>query len=181
MASGLVLQPQAVSPFSAGMSGIYTDASKNLIMVRDGLPTQNVSAAVSAAGAASTSQMTNNTGLSFAIGDAVSVDGSGYMAKVDPSSESSSLGAVGVAGAVIADGTSGSIITSGELQGLITSLPYGTPIYVNALGVLTGTKPDLSTPGFSTGYFVIKIGTIKRNPTTGLKDLVINVQVVAQL
>lgn len=181
MATGIVLNPQAVSPFTSGMSGIYADASKNLIMVRDGLPPQNVSAAVATAGAASTSQMTNNTGSAFAIGDAVSVDSSGYMAIVDPSSEASSLGVVGVAGVAIANGASGSVITAGELQGFVTSLPYGTPIYVNASGALTSTKPDLSTPGFASGYFVVKMGTLKKNPTTGLKDFVINVQVVAQL
>ena len=181
MASGLVLQTQVASPIPSGMSGIYANTAKDLIWVRDSLPTQNISAAVSAAGAASTSQMTNNTGSSFAVGDAVSVDGSGKMARVDPSSESSSLGAVGVAGGTITTGTSGPIVTSGELQGFVTSLSYGTPIYVDASGALTGTKPDLTTPGFAPGYFVVKIGTLKRNPTTGLKDLVINVQVVAQL
>lgn len=112
----------------------------------------------------------------------VSINGSGQILLVDPSSESSVDAMVGLASVNIPNGANGPVTDCGRLENANISFPVGSPLYVSLSGFLQTDKPDIGIDGFSSGDFVIFVGVVVENEfNPANKDIKLMLTLVGQL
>lgn len=126
----------------------------------------------------------NGTGSTMPVGAPVATNTGGQLILVDVSSEVSVEAMVGLAAESIPSAANGQIASDGRLEEIPLGLGFsiGDPIWVGVGGTLTKVKPDLSQPGWSSGYFVIFVGVVVKNEFDALKqDIQLCRQVIGQL
>ena len=124
----------------------------------------------------------NNTGGTITKGVPVRINTSGELDGIDVSSENDSLNIIGVAADNIPTSSTGEVVSSGKVADIATFAAFGDVLYIDKSGQLTNIKPAIGINGFVSGDFVIIVGVVAKNvDNPGLKDLVLNIQVVGQL
>lgn len=182
MAKGIVLTPQVTCPIPSGESGLWVNNSNQLVHRKEDENDTNVSDSIEQGIQSPYNYclMTNNAGSAFGLGKPVSSNSFGEMQVVDIST----VGAesiVGLAGETINHLSTGKIITHGRLEN-VSGFNFGDVLYVDPNGDLTSTRPSLIEPGYFAGDRIIRIGVVVKNSTNPLlKDLIVNIQVVAIL
>lgn len=123
-----------------------------------------------------------NASVSVAIPQAmcVSVNNSGLVTPLNVASQSSVNNLVGYANVRIPASTNGQIISSGRLLNYTTGLTIGTPLYVGTDGNPTNIVPSVGVNGFLSGYYVIFLGVLVANETSGI-DIALFTQVIGTL
>lgn len=126
----------------------------------------------------------NATGSSAPIGAPVSTSGSGQFALTDVSSEPSVEGWLGLASEVIPNTATGLISSDGRIQNVNGwGFSNGDAVWVGSTpGTLTNVKPDLGSPGWSSGDFVLFVGVVVQNEfNPSVQDIQLCRQIVGQL
>jgi hypothetical protein len=133
-------------------------------------------------GSAITGTFTNGTGSSIAALTLVSQDSSGNLAVTDISNETKVQGILGVTPASISNSASGSVILSGLIPNVTSGFNPGDVIFLNNLGQLTTTTPDISHSHYVAGDFAVKVGKITVNASNpSNQDFFVEIEVVGQL
>lgn len=113
---------------------------------------------------------------------ACSVDGSGLLAPLDVSSQSSWNNFVGYANVRISTSTLGPVIANGRLQNITTSFSVGTPLYIGKDSNPTNIIPSVGVNGFVSGDAVIFMGVLVQNETTPSEiDISLFTQIIGTL
>ena len=158
--------PQATSPLSSGMRGIWLDTSSNL-MVKDGPSsntniTQRLTTVESIASNPTTLSRTytNNTGSTIPAYTPVYSPSAGNIAPAD-GTNANKFRVIGVTTASISDSASGEVAIFGTVSG-ISALTHNTIIY---LGLAAGSKTDAQpTLGpYPSGFYIVKLGVMEGN------------------
>ena len=124
----------------------------------------------------------NGSQATFAVATPVSVNSSGQILPLDPTSETSIDAFVGLTQYAIPSAASGQVVSQGRLENAQTSFAVGTPLWVNFDGTLTSTQPDSSVPGWSAGDWVIYIGIVVQNEfNSALQDILLHWEIIGQL
>lgn len=129
-----------------------------------------------------TSGYQNGAGMTLPALTPVSVNLSGQIVPVDLSNLDSVNRFVGLIEDALTSGAVGNVINGGRLEEITTSFTIGDALYVNKLGGLTSTKPEVGVENFLVGDYVIFVGVVVKNQFDPLKkDLNLLLSVVGQL
>jgi uncharacterized protein YbaA (DUF1428 family) len=127
----------------------------------------------------------NGTVSTIAVATAVSTNTSGQMILTDVSNETTVEAWLGLASQSTPTTANGLVVSDGRLQNIPMSLGFsvGDPIWVGfSPGSLTNVKPDLSVPGWSSGYFVLFVGVVVQNEfNPSEQDIQLCRQLIGQL
>ena len=127
------------------------------------------------------STLQNNSGLTILSHMPVKVNSNGELSLIDVAVDGDILNLIGISNQMILTGTSGEVVTQGKVKN-ITSFNFGDSIYVSKTGGLTNILPSEGVGGFTSGDWVVKVGTIGKDLNNPLiKDLFINIQIIGQL
>lgn len=105
----------------------------------------------------------NASGMTIPILTPVSSNVNGQIAPTDITNEASYLSFVGITYDTIPNGASGRVVSGGRIENVTTSFAVGDPIWIAPGGVLTNIKPDIGTNGFTTGCFILFVGSLVKN------------------
>ena len=183
---GMVFVPQVSTPISiATQAGVWVDSATKELMYQpgDGTPPTPISVGCTKM------SMRNATGLTLLRGAAIGVDSSGgNMAAVNVRVEASALSVLGILNVNTDDLHNGPVIISGIMRDTgnlgIGTLAFGDTLYVAPPGeatTLTNIRPNAGIGGFLAGDFVVKVGTIVKDPDSASFTLAIGIQIVGQL
>jgi hypothetical protein len=115
----------------------------------------------------------------------VSTNTSGQLVLTDVTVEALSEGWLGLTDAAIPTTATGQVVTDGRIQNIPSGLGFalGDPIWVGPTpGSLTNVRPDLTAPGWSTGYYVLFVGVVVQNQfNPSLQDIQVSRQIIGQL
>lgn len=126
----------------------------------------------------------NGTGSTMSVASAVSTNGSGQLVLTDVTSESSVEGWLGLVAESIPSAATGLVASDGRLQNIpALGFSIGDPVWVGlSPGSLTNVKPDLSAPGWSSGYWVLFVGVVVQNEfNPSQRDIQLCRQIIGQL
>jgi hypothetical protein len=142
------------------------------------------SAAETATLAEETTSYANTTLNTIPKGYPVSIR-NGQYELVNISNEDSVSAIVGVASLTLGPGIYGTFILNGTIKNIGNLGLASGKIFINHLGQLTNTKPDITNPDYSADDFVISIGTIidvlDDPQALNRKDLIVQIEMIGQL
>jgi hypothetical protein len=116
----------------------------------------------------------------------ITINSSGEAEIVNITDEDSSYAFCGVTSADCLLGEVTNALTSGSV---LYDIPvafgltgqYGKQVFVSHSGSLTITKPDIGVGGFVSEDFIVSVGVLTKNTTTGTTDLILNPQIRGRL
>ena len=127
---------------------------------------------------------TNGTGSTMPVGTAVSTNNAGNIVLLDVTNESTVESWVGLTSQAIPSTALGTVISDGRIPN-VNSLGFsvGEPVWVGVSpGSLTNVKPDLTAPGWASGYFVIFVGVVVQNEFVNTQqDIQLCRQIIGEL
>ena len=124
----------------------------------------------------------NGSGSTFAKGKVVRVDSSNELQVVDISVKQQVYSIFGAIDESLADGESGVVISKGRIQNVTTTSSVGDVIYLSKTSEISSIVPEVGSNGFLEGDFIVRVGFIIQNEANPLlKDLMVDIQIIAQL
>ncbi len=124
----------------------------------------------------------NGTAFTITAAVPVSIQTNGTIALVNPTSDSSIAGLVGITVGSIAPSASGLVIDSGRLEKVSTTFSVGDALYINTDGTVINIRPAIGIGAFVAGDYVVFVGVVVQNQyNPSLKDYKLYLTVVGQL